>query len=512
MQRRGLPIAFVVALGNQAMVGLAELIEALAAEPRVSAIGLYIEGIGDPAAFQRAVRQARAAGTPVVALKVGRSPTGERTALTHTASLAGGDAVADAFLHRLGVPRLDSIEALLETLKLLHVHGALPGNRIVSLSCSGGEAALTADAAHGRALELRPFEPDEAQAIAATVHPLVHVANPLDYHTFDWARPERLRATFEAVMHARFDLALLVIDLPRDDRCDPADWWIAIEAWRIAARATGRPTALIATVPEGLPETIAARLIEGGIAPLQGLEPALSAIEAAAVAGRPLEDEAIFGRAIVLRLPVRTLDEAEAKRRLEETGLAVPPGRIVASVEAAHAALAELGPPVALKLLGAAHKTEQQALRLGLADQVAVGGAAAELLARGERLLIERMVEGGVAELLVGIARDPVIGLHLVIGAGGVLAELIGDRVILLLPSSAGQIRAALRSLRAARLIEGFRGRPAGDLEAVVQAVLAVQRFALDHLHALDELDVNPLIVRPDGAVAVDALIRIRET
>lgn len=513
MQRRGLPIAFVVTLGNQAMVGLAEIIEALSAEPRVSAIGLYIEGLGDPGAFQATVRRARAAGTPVVALKIGRSPAGERTALTHTASLAGGDAVADAFFRRQGVPRVHSLEALLESLKLLHLHGPLAGNQVVSLSCSGGEAALTADAAHGRALDLRPFEPDEAQAVAATVHPLVHIANPFDYHTFDWARPERLRATFEAVMRARFDLAALVIDLPRDDRCDPASWWMTIDAWRIAARATGQRSALISSLPECLPESAAERFMEAGIAPLHGLEDALAAIEAAACAGAPVQDDAFFGQGLVRRLPVRTLDEADAKRRLAESGLAVPDGRVVTTVDQARDALAELGPPLALKLIGAgfAHKTEQAALRLGLRDAGAVGSAAAELLARGERLLVERMVEGGVAELIVGIARDPVLGLHLVLGAGGVLAELVADRVVLLLPSSAEEVRTAIGSLRVARLLAGFRGQPPGDLEAAVQAVLAIQRFALDHLQALEELDVNPLIVRPEGAVAVDALIRIRE-
>ncbi len=173
MQRRALPIAYVVALGNQAVVGLADVVRALADDPRVSAIGLYIEGIGDPAAFQTAARQARAGGTPIVALKVGRSEAGGRQALSHTASLTGADAVVDAYFERVGVARVSSITALLETLKLLHVHGPLPGSEIVSLSCSGGEAALIADAAHGRKVGLRPFAPSEREAIAATVHPLV---------------------------------------------------------------------------------------------------------------------------------------------------------------------------------------------------------------------------------------------------------------------------------------------------------------------------------------------------
>jgi acyl-CoA synthetase (NDP forming) len=517
MQRRALPIAYVVALGNQAVVGLADVVSALADDPRVSAIGLYIEGIGDPAAFQAAARQARAGGTPIVALKVGRSEAGGRQALSHTASLTGADAVVDAYFERVGVARVSSITALLETLKLLHVHGPLPGGDIVSLSCSGGEAALIADAAQGRTVRLRPFAPAEREVIAATVHPLVTVGNPFDYHTFDWANASRLRATFEAVLRTRFDLAALIIDLPRDDRCNQRDWSTTLRAWCDAVAETGARSAVLASLPEGLPEPVARELVQSGIVPLTGIADAIEAIEAAAALGAPLTERpaAVGGPASSGAQGLKLLDEAEAKARLHAYGIAVPAGRIARSPDAAVEAAAAFGYPVAVKLLGRefAHKTECAALRLHLGDATAVRQAAAELMVRGERLLIETMVSDAVAELIVGVARDAVIGAHLVIGAGGVLAELIADRVILLMPASAEEVRAGLARLRVARLLEGHRGRPEGDLEAAVDAVLALQRFALDHIAGLEELDINPLIVRPrgQGAVAVDALIRLRE-
>jgi acetate---CoA ligase (ADP-forming) len=517
MQRRALPIAYVVALGNQAVVGLADVVRALADDPRVSAIGLYIEGIGDPAAFQIAARQARAGGTPIVALKVGRSEAGGRLALSHTASLTGADAVVDAYFERVGVARVSSITSLLETLKLLHVHGPLRGGEIVSLSCSGGEAALIADAAHGRNVRLRPFAPSDREAIAATVHPLVTVGNPFDYHTFDWANAPRLRATFEAVLRARFDLAALIIDLPRDDHCDQRDWLTTLHAWREAAAGTGARSAVLASLPEGLPEPLAAELVQSGIAPLTGIAEAIEAIEAAAALGARLAEQpaVVGGHLSNAAKGLTLLEEAEAKALLHACGIAVPAGCVARSPDAAVEAAGALGYPVVVKLLGQefAHKTERCALRLRLGDATAVRAAAVELLKRGERLLVETMVSDAVAELIIGVARDAVVGAHLVIGAGGVLAELIADRVVLLMPASAEEVRAGLGRLRVARLLEGHRGRPEGDLEAVVDAVLVLQRFALDHIDRLEELDINPLIVRPrgQGAVAVDALIRLRE-
>ena len=158
-----------------------------------------------------------------------------------------------------------------------------------------------------------------------------------------------------------------------------------------------------------------------------------------------------------------------------------------------------------------AHKSELGAVALDLRDAEAVRAAAARMAQLGEAILVEPMVADGVAELIVGVVRDPQVGLCLVLGSGGVLVELLADRALLLLPTTADEVRAALLGLKAAPLLQGFRGRPAGDLDAVVEAAMAVARFAAAHADRLVELDVNPLIVRPagKGAVAADVLIRL---
>jgi acyl-CoA synthetase (NDP forming) len=515
MQRRGLPLAYVLTLGNQAKVGLSTCIAALVDDPRVSAIGLHIEGIDDVAAFDAAARQALAAKKPIVALKTGRSAAGAALALSHTASLAGSDDAMTAFLQRLGIARVGSLPVLLETLKLLHAGGPLAGRAVVSLSCSGGEASLMADAAEGRRLSFRPFDEAQQARVRATLGELVTVSNPLDHHTFIWNQPDQLRATFSVVLACGFDLALLLLDLPRADRCDPADWQVSLDAWRDARDLTGARAAVLATLPECLPESLAERLVADGIAPLAGIEEALQAAEAAANIGaaqRAGMPTPLLPAGPLVGEPA-TLDEWEGKRLLGRYGLAHPGGKCVTTPAAAVAAAEMLGFPVVVKAVGRAvpHKSELGAVALNLRDAAAVEGAARRMVGLGEAILVEPMVQDGVAELIVGISRDPQLGLCLIVGTGGVLVALLNDRALLLLPTTAEAVRAAILSLRLAPLLDGFRGRPSGDLDAAVQAVLAVARCAEAHAERLAELDVNPLIVRSAGrgAVAADALVRL---
>jgi acyl-CoA synthetase (NDP forming) len=515
MNRRGLPIAYLMALGNQARVGLAEGMEALVDDPRVSAIGLHIEGIDDGAAFDAAARRALAAGKPVVALKAGRSEAGARMALSHTASLAGADRVADAYFRRIGIARVHSIPAFLEALKLLHAGGPLAGRTIVSMSCSGGEASLVADAAEHRRLDFRGFTPEEHDAVKATLSDLVTVSNPLDYHTFIWADGERLTRTFAAVMGCGFDLTLLVLDLPRADRCDARDWEIGLEALIRAAGETGARTAVVATLPECLPEAVAVSLLAQGVTPLVGIDDALAAAQAAADIGeaqrRPAPPPLLAGT--LAPAPALMLDEAAAKARLAAGGLSIPAGRTVCTPEEAAAAARAVGFPVAVKAIGAhlAHKTEAGALRVGLADGEAVRDAARALAPLGEALLVEARVTDAVAELIVGVSRDARLGLHLVVGSGGVLVAVADDVQVLPLPVRREDIEAALAALRCFPLLQGFRGRPAGDWEAAVAAVEAVGRFAVAHADRLSELDINPLMVRArgGGAVVADAWMQL---
>ena len=515
MQQRGLPLAYLVTAGNQAQTGLSEIAAGLLEDPRVTALGLHIEGFDEIAAFQAMAAKARRLGKPVVALKVGRSEPARAAAVTHTASLAGSDAGADALFRRLGIGRVETLPAFLETLKLLHLHGPLAGYEIASLSCSGGEAAIIADAVLGTRLRFRALAPAQTERLKAVLGPRVTVANPLDYHTYIWGDEPAMTETFSAMAAAGADLTLLVLDLPRVDRCDEEGWMPALRAFEGALAAEGGKGAVVATLQENLPESWAETLLSRDIAPLSGIAEALAAVEAAAGIGaawsRP-EAPALL-RARGETSEPATLNEAEAKARLAAAGVAVPAGKTVESVEEAVSAAEALGYPVALKALGLAHKTESEGLRLGLRSAEAVGRAAEALLPLGKGLLVERMVEGAVAELILGLQRDPQLGFVLTLGAGGVLTELLRDTRSLLLPASEAEVRAAIAELKVAALLQGYRGRPAGDFEALLALIMALQRFAEAEAAALEELDLNPVIVcgSGQGAFAADALLRIRE-
>ena len=513
MQQRSVPIGLVVSLGNQAQLGAAAFLRQFAHDPRITAIGLHLEGIDDPAAFAEAALLAQEAGKPIVVLKTGRSAAGARATVTHTSSLAGSDQVTAALFDRLGIARVDTVAALLETLKLLHVHGRLRGRRICSLSCSGGEAALMADLADAHGLVMPALDPERRDAIEATLDGKVRADNPLDYHTFIWGNGARLAATFTEMLRAEVDAAVLVLDYPTTPDADVASWDVTADAWIQATRATGTTSVVLASLPECLPAERRAHFLAHGIAPLQGLEAGIAALAAASTA--PGRGRTIQVERPLLAGPVRQFDEAAGKELLGRAGVPVPAGRVVEHWDAADAA-DRLGYPVVLKTANPAiaHKSDVGGVVLNLRSRSAVLEAAAGMARLGEEVLVERMAQDVVAELIVGVIREPSFGPVLVLGAGGVLAELLQDSATLLLPADAAEVEAAIDGLRIAALLRGYRGKPAGDLPALVDAVLAIARFATAHGDRLVELDVNPLLVLPagQGVVAADVLLRMVES
>ena len=498
MQKRGLPVAYVACLGNAAVVGLAELAGAVLDDPRVTALGLYVEGIDDAPAFAALAEKARVLGKGIALIKSGKTDLSQKAAASHTASLAGGGAASSAFLRQIGVAEVNSPSELIETLKIFHVHGTGLGARICSLSCSGGEAGLVADLAEPFGIDFPPVPAPIRDRLGEILGPIVAIANPLDYHTFIWGDGPRTTDVFSTMLSG-YDAGIYIIDMPRGDRCDPAGYQPAFDAIVAAQAQTGKPAFPVASMAENFDEAYAAQLLSQGVCVLMGLETALAAIKAAQIPGgaagwRPLP-------ALAPR-QTRLLSEAEGKALLAASGIAVPKSVTAPTLAGVAAAAAGLAAPFALKGLGFAHKTEAGAVRLGLSN---LEGQAEMVGATG--YLVEEMVTGAVAEILVGLQRDPIYGLTLTLGMGGVTAEVLADTVTLILPASPDDIFAALRRLRLWPLLDGYRGRPKADMAAL--ADLAVQLGALMASDtSLEEIEINPVLVRQKGAVAVDALIR----
>ncbi|WP_036012051.1 acetate--CoA ligase family protein [Bradyrhizobium yuanmingense] len=513
MQKRGLPVAFLMTAGNQAQTGLSEMATGLIADDRVTALGLHIEAFDSVEGFERLAALARKLKKPIVAMKVGRSEQARQATVSHTASLAGSDKASGAFLKRLGIARVESIPELIEALKLLHVTGPLPGNRLSSMSCSGGEASVMADSVEGCFVHFPRLTDQHRLHLKSRLGPLVAVANPLDYHTFIANNVPAMTETFTAMVSAGFDLNLLVLDFPRRDRCSDGGRSLPLRAFEAALKSTGAQGAIVSSLPENMPEEYAVDLTGGGIAPLFGVSEAIVAAEAAAFIGsawrkgqaQPIAstDAGTPGGEHV------TIDEAEAKESLIRAGLPVPKGERVSNAMDAVIASQGLGFPVALKALGVAHKSEVGAVRLNLNDADSVSAAANDLLGLGTGLYVERMVRQGAAELIVGFTRDPTFGAVMTLGTGGVLVELLQDSVTLILPVTREDIEAALRGLKLYPLLQGYRGRLKADVAAAVDAILGIAAFVQQNAAEIEELEINPLIVcsEGNGAWISDALL-----
>jgi acyl-CoA synthetase (NDP forming) len=514
MQNRGLPIAYVLALGNQAQTNVAHAIEAVVSDDRVTAVGLHVEGFSDVQALERASRLARERHLPMVAIKAGSSARGAGLALSHTASLAGSDRIADALLDRLGIARVRSLDSLIETLKLLHVHGPLSGSRIGSMSCSGGEAMLMADAAEGRDVNFPELSPDQYQRVKETLTELVTISNPLDYHTFNWNDEEKLYQTYRAMLSCGFDLSVLVLDFPRQDNCQWDTWHPAISAIERAAQDTGQNTAILASLPENLPEDTARDFINRGIAPLCGIQQAMDAVEAAAKIGY------LWRQASPLMLPGVTteikqgsfiVDEWEGKAWLSELGLVVPRGRLVRSIEESVEAVGDIGFPVCVKAcdVGLRHKSDQLAVALNISDEQQLRKSAERLLAHYDRLIVEEMITDALVELIIGVEHDPQVGPCMMLGTGGVLVELLQDVQIVLLPARRSEFETALEKLKVMPLLKGYRGTSRGDTVALLDSLETLSSHILSATGSVSELDINPMLVRPlgKGVVAADVLL-----
>lgn len=506
MQKRSLPIAYTIAAGNQAQTQMSDIASHLLDDERVTAIGLYIEGFGDIRKLETMAAKARKLNKPIVAIKTGKSEKSKLATLTHTASLAGSATASSALMKRLGIVEVYSIAVFLETLKLLHMFGALENNLVASMSCSGGEAGLVSDMAEASAIEFRDFSSSAKANLKAILGPLVTVSNPLDYHTFIWGEPEKLEATYSAVLEDGYDLTLLIMDVPPPPRTCMDAWKGPLDAAIAAAKKTKGKMVLLATLPENLSEALGDELMANGICPMHGMEEMILAIDAAIRAGELLKS--VHQPVLLAKVDEKCaamLDEATSKSLLSRHGVSFPKSVTGKTPGAIANASKELKFPVALKGLGIAHKSEAGAVKLGLSTPSQVEQAANAMQGM-TGFLAEEMVSDPLAEILIGVTRDTT-GLYvLTLGAGGVLTELIEDTVSVLLPTTETDIKAALENLKVSQLLFGFRGRPSADISAIIACVLSIQDFCL-HNPDVVELDINPLICLAQTAIAVDAVI-----
>jgi acyl-CoA synthetase (NDP forming) len=500
MQQRGLPIAYMITAGNQAQTSLSDIAQHVLSDPRVTALGIHIEGFGDIPAFEALIAST---DKPVIALKVGTSEQAQLATITHTASMAGSSMGADALLSRLGVGKATDPENFFEALKIAHTFGALPNTSITSMSCSGGEASLMADAALNHGLSCPPLNEAQTLGLRDALGPLVALANPLDYHTYIWGDADKMADTFAAMADRHAALNILVVDLPRADRCDPHAWDCAIDAIKSAQTTTKARFAVLTMLPENLPEPLAFDLMTHGIVPLSGMSSGLAGVAIAA----QCNPVALIVPTLQSSMPnaPQTVLEHDAKRLLKAVGLPIPGTRVMHSEDDLHTFCDTADKRYVLKSIGAAHKSETGGVHLNQS------AAALRQTARSMAfpLLVEEMIEGGIAEMLLAVTRDPAHGFVLTIGAGGIMTELHNDTAHLMIPATDEEIDTALNALRIAPVLRGYRGKSGINRRALINTIHALQQFVTQHAEQITELEINPLICTKDAVFVADALLQM---
>ena len=516
--QRGLGVSCFIATGNEADVDVADGIAALAVDPQTRVILCCMETCRDAGRLTQALDIARAAGKPVIALKIGATEQGQAAAASHTGALAGSDAVIDAVFRRYGVVRVRSVEALLEVghAASLLAPGRLPRNDAVTLvAASGGFGIMMADAMTEAGLKLLPLAQNTCDRIHAVL-PVAGTNNPVDTSAQISSRPEILEGVLTALLEDANDATtVLFLSLSLYNQRMRGVYLQALANIR-----QSHPDRLLVIISRG-PADAVAEINELGIPVFASIDSAASAIAALVRMGELAQLPAVptyTGQAVAVD-PIVFKNEFHAKRALGAAGIPVPHEEVVASADAAVAAATAIGFPVVLKVASEdiAHKTEVGGVALGLADADSVREAYARILANAQRhvptaridgVLVAPMLRGGT-ELIAGISCDPVFGPVVMVGMGGIYAEVLKDVAVQVAPVSEAEAESMIRGLRMFALLDGARGQAKADVAAAAKAVANLSKFACAHAGDIAEIDLNPILVRPEGqgVTVLDALM-----
>jgi acetate---CoA ligase (ADP-forming) len=523
--RRGMRYHTVLSTGNQAVLDASDWLEAICRRDGVRSVAMFLEEDGDGQRLATALASCAELGVRIAVLKAGGSQAGARAASAHTGAIAGDQRVFRALVEEAGAAWAHDPHELLELARVLAEPRARPrgDGGLAILTCSGGDSSIAADEAARVGAELPDLAADTRERLAELLPAAATVGNPLDYTAMIWGDTDLLRRITVAVGADRaIDQLLVLYDHPQGLAPEAAATWAAVRAGIVAGAEEAQAATLVAsTLPDLIDAEATGELADRGVPAVAGLRTALACAQALRIPipGPDRLREIAATCAQAKRASAETavsangwLDEIDAKELLRRTGLAVPEGRIVSSEDECVTALRELGGPVALKLCHPhlRHKASVGAVALGLASEREARSAYRRLVAGpvpdNARTLVERMAPPG-AELLVA-ARADAVAPAVVVGMGGVCAEALDDVAIVPLPADAERVKAAIGSLRGAGALARDYARQGLDLDAVADVGAAVGRLLLET--ELDLLELNPVVVHPEGCVAVDALGRHR--
>ncbi len=536
LEERGMDAAYLITNGNEAGLTLADYVAFFADQPELKVVIIYIEAVADLEKFKVACRHARAAGKSIIAVKLGQSERGRNAAMAHTGSLAGATEAFDAVAGELGVIRAETLDDAVEITELL-VHADAPvGRRLGAITLSGALRGLLFDAADKNGLQLPALAEETVAELNGVLGVGSLVSNPIDGGFSVLTSAEAYKASIEALQaDPNIDMILLQENVPREPGGDRAERYMAMVESIAASGAYSKPLALL--MPISFSQTEFSRALRAKAPHVPILQEANKALRAIASVARGAELERLAAeptrvvatpaqsaagekvRALVRALArsgVTALNEMQSKKLLRAYGIAAPAEIAAQTAEEAVKAADEIGYPVVLKAVSAKlpHKSDAGAVALHLPSADAVRSAYARIAENVRRagvntldaMLVCQEVGGGL-ELVLGLHRDPEMGLVVMAGSGGVLLELSKDVAFAAPPITPEKARAMIERTHAARLLRGYRGAAALDANAVVDALLALGRIAGDLADIVQSIDINPFVVLPRGGLALDALV-----
>jgi acyl-CoA synthetase (NDP forming) len=503
----GLGFSTLIATGNEADIDVCDAIEYLLDDADTRVIALYLESVRRPSRFKEVAALAAARGKPLVIFKVGRSEAGAQSAASHTGAMAGADRMYDALFLQTGAIRVSTLTGLIDVSAMLVASKPLAGPRLAILTSTGGGGSLIADACGVHGFVTPPPDPDTVGRLRAVLVGEGATAdrNPIDL-TLANLRSETYRDTLAALIDSPTYDALVVV-VGSSGLGDPK---LAAEPVRAAAAVSHKPV-LVYVSPHAL--NIVSYLNSVGVPAFdtpEGCAEALVALRRAAVAPAASRARSVMD---VADIPAGQLNEAESVALFKRFGIESAAHVVAATPDQAHAFAQRLGRLVVVKILSreVGHKSDVDGVRVGVApDDVAA--VCEELRPRAhDGWLVQEQVVGGV-EMLLGVVRDPQLGLALVLGAGGIATEVFEDTALRLLPLRAADPEEMLFSLKSRVLLQGFRGRPPADIPALFEAMRNFARMAEALGDRLVEAEINPLFVLPhgQGVRAADGLVVLR--
>ena len=514
-QLRGMALSHVITTGNEADVDVADGLLYLTGQAQVKVILLYIEGVRDGVRFLEGLRRAHAAGQAVVAIKLGRTAVGSAAAASHTAALAGSDAVADAVLRQFGAYRAHAIEEFFDIACAAAVAGLPRSGRTGIVTVSGGVGVLMADDAGARGLEL-PALSDATQAQVRALVPFAGTRNPLDITGQVMNDKTLLRKAFDLLAADEADLSTILTFqgaslLNEANLPETLPPWLAVRQQH-PERWLGLCGFMAPPAREALQRAGVATFIE----PTHGTRAVAALHQIRTALARPLVQPPLPPSAPIAP---GAANELESLAALRAAGIATVDARAARSADEAVRAADALGYPVVLKLLSAdvLHKSDIGGVQLNLPDAAAVRAAFAAVLgaaaahapqARVDGVLVAPMLRGGI-ECILGVSRDAVFGPVVMFGLGGIFVEAMGDVAFRVAPFDTAEALRMVAETRASKVLAGLRGAPPADIQALAQALSDLSCYAAAHAPWLESLEANPVLVRPadQGLVALDAVL-----